>query len=58
MNPIECPRCGEIELRYTRIDGVILTWECPCGHEQNQLGHWSQQLDNDEEAIQDFLNYK
>ena len=53
-NPIECPCCGEIEL-VGRKDGDLITYECEnCNHEENQLGHWSQQLDDDGEAIEDF----
>jgi hypothetical protein len=52
--PMECSACGEIELRHTRTDNGIITYECRCGHEENQLGHWSQQLDDDEAAIQEF----
>jgi len=52
MNPIECPRCGEIEL-VGRKDGDLITYECPCGHEEN-LQHWWQQQDQDDEAIEEF----
>ena len=32
--PIECPRCSEIELRHVRTDGEVMTFTCPCGHEE------------------------
>ena len=53
-NACECPRCGEIEL-VGHKDEDLITYECEnCHHEENQVGHWSQQLDDDEAAIQDF----
>ena len=52
--PMECPRCGEIEL-VGRKDGDLITYECPCGHEENMKGQWWQNLDDDEVAIQEFL---
>ena len=33
-NCCRCPRCSEIELRHTRTDGELMTFECPCGHEE------------------------
>jgi Zn ribbon nucleic-acid-binding protein len=54
-HPVECPRCSEIELLPTRTDNGIETWECPCGHEENMKGQWWQSLDDDNEAIEDFL---
>ena len=44
----KCPDCGYL-YRTPRSK--------PCGKrkdEENQLGHWSQQLDDDEEAIEEF----
>jgi len=56
MNPIECPRCGEITLVGDK-DRTLITYECPCGHEQNQLDWWTQQ-DQDDEWIEEQNNAK
>ena len=53
MNPIECPRCSEITL-VGRNDGDLIVYECEnCNHEENQLGHWWQQENDDAEWIRE-----
>jgi len=56
MNPIECPRCGEITL-VGRKDVDLVTYECPCGHEQNQLQDWWFIQDQDDNWIAQEIEY-
>ena len=55
-DPMKCPDCKELVSRIYWLKDQLppRDWECRCGHEENMKGHWSQQLDDDSEAIEEF----